>query len=64
MRAWLRIGMVHRQILHSRAESNRRKVRLLVVVPGARDELNDFGTHENSSVTTTTTRPTSASDIR
>jgi hypothetical protein len=37
----------------------------LCVVPfGRRDELNDFGTHDNSSDTAMTTRPTSASDIR
>jgi hypothetical protein len=59
-----RIGIVHREIRHGRAESNRRKIRLLVVMPGAWDELNDFSTRENSSVTTMATSPTSASDIR
>ena len=35
-----------------------------VVALRGRNELNDFGAHENSSDTAMTTRPMSASDIR
>ena len=58
------IGMSDGGILRRRAESNCREIRLRVVASGPRDELNDFGAHENSSDTAMTTRPMSASDIR
>ena len=64
MLAWRRIGMVYREILRGRAEGNGRKIRLLVVVPGTSDELNDLGNHEHSSDIAMTTRPMGASDIR
>jgi len=58
------IGVSDSGILRRRAESNGREIRWRVVASGPRDELNDFGAHENSSDTAMTTRPTSASDIR
>jgi hypothetical protein len=64
MLAWRRIGMVNREILRGRAESNCRKIRWCVVASGAWHDLNDFGAHENSSDMAMTTRPMSASDIR
>jgi len=47
-----------------RAEGNRRKIRLCAVPFGTRDELNDFGAHDNSSDTAMITRPMSAIEIR
>ncbi|MBR1212582.1 hypothetical protein [Bradyrhizobium sp. JYMT SZCCT0180] len=35
-----------------------------MIMPGARDELDDFGTHEGSSHSAIAIRPISASDIR
>jgi hypothetical protein len=51
-------------ILQRGAEGNCRKIRLWVVPFGTRDELNDFGAHDNSSDTAMTTRPMSAIEIR
>jgi hypothetical protein len=59
-----RIDMIPGEIMHDGAERDGRKIRLLVIVPGARDKLDDFGTHEGSSHTAIAIRPINASDIR
>jgi hypothetical protein len=56
--------MVPGEIVHDRAERDGRKIRLLVIVPGPRDKLDDVGTHWGSSHTAIAIRPISASDIR
>ena len=64
MLVWRDVDRINGGIMQCRAERNCRKIRLCVVPVGTRDELNDFGAHDNSSDTAMTTRPTSASDIR
>jgi hypothetical protein len=56
--------MVASDIVNGGTESDGRKIRLLLIVPGPRDELDDVGTHEGSSHTAIAIRPISASDIR
>jgi hypothetical protein len=51
-------------IRRSGAESNDRKIGVIFVVPGARDEPNDLVAHEHPSKTAMAISPTSASDIR
>jgi hypothetical protein len=56
--------MIHDEVMHSGPKYDGWKIRLLVVVPGARNELDDLGTHWHSSHTAIAISPISASDIR
>jgi hypothetical protein len=59
-----RIGRIFGEIVHGGTKRDGRKIRLLVIGPRARDELDDVGTHEDSSHIAIAIRPISASDIR
>jgi hypothetical protein len=59
-----KIGRVRRRLVHRGAERDCREIGLFMIMPGARDELDDYGTHEGSSHTAIAIRPISASDIR
>jgi hypothetical protein len=61
---WRYIDRIDGAILRGGSESNCRKIRLCVVPFGTRDELNDFGAHDNSSDTAMTTRPRAISGKR
>jgi hypothetical protein len=58
------IDVIPGEIVYDRTERDGRKIRLLVIVPGAREKLDDVGTHEDSSHIAIAIRPISASDIR
>src|SRR5258708_25805991 len=59
------VGMTHGKIVRcGRAEDDSRKIGLLALVPGARDEPDDLCTHANASHAAIAIMPTSASDIR
>jgi hypothetical protein len=64
MLVWSCIDAADQGLAERGAKSNCRKIRLRVFAFGTRYELNDVGVHDNSSDTATTTRLTSASDIR
>ena len=64
MLVWSCIDAADQGLAERGAKSNCRKIRLRVFAFGTRYELNDVGVHDNSSDTATTTRPTSASEIR
>jgi hypothetical protein len=56
--------MIPDEIAHDRAKRDGRKIRLLMVFPWARYELDDVGTQSGSSHIAIAIKPISPSDIR